>query len=518
MKIRVIILQFLMVMLYRPASPQEFEVSASKPDVNNGTTHLHKIIGHDKDHYYVIKFYGTQYFLEKLDNELNPVIEEPIKLFRGIKTYQLETVVHFHNELYVFVSRARIDDITLYYLRISKDNLQPVSELTEVAKIKNIKGAWADFHFALSRHETKLMVACRTKLSWSGAQFNEIFVFDKGLEVVWKRKDSFEFAGPGPRDNMYIVDETGNVSVLSLLKREWLISLVRKIKNLYNIYSYTHNGEMFKEYPVTITDRFIRGVRIIAGDQGELICTGLYSDLLRKGVRGSFFFRIDPITGNVVDYNLNEFDDAFISQLSKMKEPLIAQEELISYVITDVVLRENNKIIMIAEQVFNQPYDTYNNLIITCFDNNGQVYWTQVVEKHQDFHFRPDTARYVELSDYRDYIMNTGFLEQGAVNYCSYALMAPLDKSAIIIFYNDNIRNLEQPGEKGNFRRPKKSYILAVTIDEYGNISRNPLVPWKKKASFPEPIRFYDTLHETIVIPAFRYRRFNYYKITAHLP
>jgi len=90
-----------------------------------------------------------------------------------------------------------------------------------------------------------------------------------------------------------------------------------------------------------------------------------------------------------------------------------------------------------------------------------------------------------------------------------------LDESGIILVYNDDIRNLENPEEKRGFNRPKKSYLLSVAIDEFGNLFRKPLVSWKKKALFPEPIRFYDTRYNTIVIPAFRYRKFNYYKITA---
>ena len=506
----------LLTNLHLLAISQEIEISASNFDVNYSTVRLHKIIGHDQDHFYVIKHHGNQYYLEKLDNDLNPLIEEPIKLFKGIKTYELETVVHFHNELYVFVSQYRLNEIVLYYQKINKSNLQPSTELIEVSTIKCIKGAWADFHFALSRHETKLLVACRTKLSWSGAQFNEHYDFGENLNLVWKRKDFFEFDGQGPRDNKYIVDEVGNVSILSLLKRESIVSLIREVKNLYNIYRYTRNGEVFNEYPVTLTDRYIRDIRIIGGEQGELICAGLYSEIYKTGIRGTFFFQIDPTTGRIYNNNLNKFDDGMLLQLSKTKEPMLKNEELIKYGITDMVLRENNKIIIIAEQVFNQTYDTYNNLIVTCYDTNGQVYWTRVVEKKQDFNYSSKPETVVELSDYRSYIIETGFLDQDIENHCSYALMAPLDKTGIILFYNDDIRNLDQPGGKRNFNRPKKSYILAVAIDEFGNLSKKTLVQWKKKALFPEPIRFYDTRHDTLVIPAFRYRNFNYYKIMAN--
>jgi len=495
---------------------QNIQVNAGKFDVLNSIIRLHKIFGHDADHFFVIKFTGTQYYLQKLDRNLNPVAEEPIKLFKGLKTYKLEAVFHFFDEIYVFVSRTRINDITLYYQRIDKNSLLPVSdEIIEISTIKNIKGAWADFHFALSRHETKLMVAARTKLTWSGAQFNEIFVFGPDLELIWKRKDSFEFRGQGPRDNLYLVDETGNVSVLSLIKRESLISLIRDYRNLYSIYRYTHEGNDYVEYPVTLDDRYIRGIKIIAGENGELICAGLYSEVFKTGMRGTFFFKIDAATGQIFDHHINEFDQSVMTELASMNEPMIREEELISYVITDIVLRDQGKVIIIAEQVFHQNYNTYNNLIVTCYDPYGTVFWTRVIPKNQNFNNASLSIAEVDLLDFREYIRETGYMDNETDNYCSYALMAPLDKTGIILFMNDDIRNMNQTQQVKAFSRPKKSYLLAVAIDEFGNITRTPLVPWKKRALFPQPIRYYDTLGETIVIPAFRYRNLNYYKFTA---
>jgi hypothetical protein len=498
-----------------PAISQEIEISASRHDVHNSSASLHKIIGHDEGHFYVVKHYGNQYFLGRLDQNLNLMVEEPLKLFKGIKTYQLEHIVHFYDELIVFVSRTRLLDITLYYQRINKSSLQPTTELIELTTVQNIKGAWADFHFALSRHETKLLIACRTKLSWSGAQFNEYYVFGENLSPVWKRSDSYEFKGLGPRDNKYIVDEVGNISILSLVKRESIMSLIREVKNQFTIYRYTRDGSDFKEYPVSLPDRYIRDIRIIGGAEGELICAGLYSDTFIKGIAGTFFIKIDPETGRIYDNFQHKFEDALMAQLSELNEPMIKDKELIRYHISDMVLRKNDKIIIIAEQVFEQTYNTYNNLIVTCYDISGQVYWSRVIEKKQDFNYSVKQQAEIELADYRDYIMETGFLDQNFENYCSYALMAPLDESGIILVYNDDIRNLENPEEKRGFNRPKKSYLLSVAIDEFGNLTRKPLVSWKKKALFPEPIRFYDTRYNTIVIPAFRYRKFNYYKITA---
>lgn len=233
-------------------------------------------------------------------------------------------------------------------------------------------------------------------------------------------------------------------------------------------------------------------------------------------MRGTFFFKIDPLTGNIYDNYLHEFDENLLSQLAELEEPKLQDEELIEYVITDMVLRNNGKLIIIAEQMFEQTYNTYNNLIVMCYDTNGQIYWSRVIDKRQNYNIYNLPAEVVDLEDYRDFIMQTGALDQlFDKNYCSYALMAPLDESGIILFYNDDIRNLDETGKKRSFKRPKKSYILAVAIDEFGNISKTPVVEWKKKMLFPEPMRFYDNLYNTIVIPAFRYRNYNYYKITA---
>jgi len=496
-------------------SAQQIQVTASKHDVMNSIIKMHKIFGHDEDHFFLIKYSGTQYYLEKLDRNLNSVSEESIKLFKGLKTFKLEAVFHFHNEIYVFVSRARINDITLFYQKIDKNSLLPLTEVIEITTIRNIKGAWADFHFALSRHETKLMVAARTKLTWSGAQFNEIFVFGADLELEWKRKDSFEFRGQGPRDNLYLVDETGNVSVLSLIKRESLLSLLRDYRNLFSIYRYTLEGTEYREYPVTLNDLYIRGIKIIAGEEGELICAGLYSEMFKTGMRGTFFFKIDATTGEVFDHHVNEFDESVMAELSAMNEPMIREEELISYVISDIVLRDQGKVIIIAEQVFHQNYNTYNNLIVTCYEPYGNVYWTRVIGKNQNFGSINLSDADVDLLDYREYIRETGFLDSGSDNYCSYALMAPIGKTGIILFMNDDIRNIDQTEQTRPLSRPKKSYILAIAIDEFGNFTKTPLVSWKKRALFPQPIRFYDTLGDTIVIPAFRYRNINYYKFTA---
>ncbi|NJK86736.1 MAG: hypothetical protein HC906_12950 [Bacteroidales bacterium] len=202
--------------------------------------------------------------------------------------------------------------------------------------------------------------------------------------------------------------------------------------------------------------------------------------------------------------------------LSENKEPIMKNEELMSYVMSDLIFRANGRILLIAEQVFNQSFNTYNNLIVSCFDTTGQLYWTKIIQKKQDFDVKYLTPYELDAEEYRDYVIETGNIDVSIENYCSYALLAPLNENEIVLFYNDNIKNLEDGKKLRNFGRPRKSYVAAVYIDEYGNTNTQVLLKWQKKMLYPEPIRYYNNLKETLIIPAFRGRKFYYYKITAN--
>lgn len=508
-------LSFIFALSFSVSAQQITLTKSEEKEVLPSSITMHKIFGHDNDYFYIVKHEGNQYILEKLDHNLTRVLEEPIKLFKGFRTYDLEALVHFYNELYVIVTQRKFNETVLFYQKLDKETLLPVTELIEIATIDFVRGNWPDFHVAISKKETKLMIASRIKLPLSGAQFNEYFVFGENFDIVWNRKDSYTYKGPGPRDNSYLVDETGNVSILSLLKPESLLSLLRENRNLYTIYRYTNEGNDFFEYPVTLKENYIRGIQIIAGEKGDLICAGLWSELFRSGIKGTFFFSIGDKTGRSSEYVLNSFDEAVLAELSSVNEPMINEEEVISYVISDFELRENGKTILIAEQIFRQNYNTFNNLIVTSLESNGQVYWTRVLPKRQNFAASSLESKGLNLADYRDFIRETGTMD--ALNYslCSYALMAPIDRSGIVILYNDDTRNISANGKLHSFSVPRKSYLLAIAIDEFGNITKTPLESWKKKALYPSPIRYYDTLGETIVIPAIRNRKLGYYKISA---
>lgn len=510
-----VVLIFGLIFSFELLMSQDFDLTLSDYDFNLSTTSIHKIFGHDSSFYYVVKYSGNQYHIEKLDKDLNLVSAHPIKLHEGLKSYDFETIIHFHNEIIVFSSRRRFDDNIIYYHKINKDSLTSSTDFIKLVQIEYIKGNWADFHFAISRHESKLLMACRIKLNLSNVQHNQYFVFGENLEVVWQKKDYIEFKGQGPRDNKYYVDELGNISILSLLKRTNIFDIFSSVKNAYTIYRYTDNGDNYNEYVVTFPNKYIRGLRVTDNEKGNLICAGLFSETYGSGVKGTFYFKIDDNIGRINNINFHDFDEQLLSVLAENKEPLISDEEILSYVMSDLIYRKDGRIILIAEQVFGQTYNTYNNIIISCIDSLGQSYWNKVIQKKQDFNIQYLARLEIEPEDYRDYIVETGFMDDIIENYCSYTLLAPLDRNEIILFFNDNIKNIDSADKLRSFSHPKKSYIAAISIDEYGNINKQIIHKWVKKSLYPEPIRYYHNLYNTVIIPAYKGRKYNYYKITA---
>ncbi len=116
---------------------------------------------------------------------------------------------------------------------------------------------------------------------------------------------------------------------------------------------------------------------------------------------------------------------------------------------------------------------------------DGQVYWTRIIGKKQNFNFNTIAPTGIDLLDFRSFIRDSGLLSPGIENNCSYALMAPLDKNSIMLVYNDNSANLDTLSRIKALNQLKKSCLIALTIDEFGSISKKTLNIWKKKELFP---------------------------------
>ena len=59
--------------------------------------------------------------------------------------------------------------------------------------------------------------------------------------------------------------------------------------------------------------------------------------------------------------------------------------ELINYELTDMVLRKNGSVILIAEQININPNNTFSNLLVISYNQNSNLNWIRIIPKRQNF-------------------------------------------------------------------------------------------------------------------------------------
>jgi hypothetical protein len=119
----------------------------------------------------------------------------------------------------------------------------------------------------------------------------------------------------------------------------------------------------------------------------------------------------------------------------------------------------------------------------------------------------------MEPEDIREFLVNSGAIGDYNTNYCSYALLAPVDESKMFLVYNESIKNITKKKKKYyNFNNPKKSYVAVVEITENGQVNKKTVLPWKRKALFPKPLHYYEQKTDELIIPAYRNRKYKFYK------
>ena len=148
---------------------------------------------------------------------------------------------------------------------------------------------------------------------------------------------------------------------------------------------------------------------------------------------------------------------------------------------------------MLAENEFDQHYDTYQNIIAASFSPGGNLNWKSVIPKRQ------------------------GIDPYSSFNYSSYSVHAPWYTDKIYLVFNDDDKNEEWPPENGikPFHPNDRANLKAIGIGPSGEISSSIIYrKTKKRMKTPIPLQYYDMLNKQMVIPSMRLKRYNYLKIT----
>jgi hypothetical protein len=208
-------------------------------------------------------------------------------------------------------------------------------------------------------------------------------------------------------------------------------------------------------------------------------------------VNGIFYLELDNAETRFRAERFYEFEPWFLTE-AIAQTPKREPEEMFDFRVRELIRRNNGSVIFLAENQFDQNYDTYQNIIVASFSPEGNLDWTRVVRKRQ------------------------GIDSGNKVNYSSFCVHAPWYSDVVYLIFNDDIKNSEWAADENirSFHPNGKANLKIVGVGPSGELSSDIVYrKIRKRMKTPVPLQGYDKLNDEVVIPLLRYKKYNYLKL-----
>lgn len=326
-------------------------------------------------------------------------------------------------------------------------------------------------------------------------------VLDADLEVVWEKEVEFSDISSTRNNTTVRLDNQGHVHIL--VGRRY--SKIRNVvyddsdKPKYSLISYDPFTSNIRKLTLDYDKKQI-GARFVITPNNDLIVVGLYAEDFdedadrpkatlgqqlkgeapKKGIKGIFYFRIDPETYSVVASSQQDFTPEFKEQFKQSPKDDL-RTVLHSFGMSDMVVKADGGVTLVLEQNYqtsksvrtygedkpgyigtkptraNIYYNFSNDLVVADMDRGGTLNWTVKVPKQQKTE-GPDDKMYI-----------------------GHALAR--EGNNLYFIFNDHPSNLVQGSSLTyTMKNPASSQVAIVRIDENGNQERRPLIENKGMA------------------------------------
>ncbi len=465
----------------------------SGPELNMANNiQVPEIFGHDETGYYVYS-YDYRPAVEFLDTKFRTVRRKHLDLQMGLRGRKLIGLYHFHDSIYMFSTEERMKRMLLFVETIDKKTLLQNNDDRLLMNVPNLAGWGSDFGLKLSRKENKLLVFSRLDVLSKNIQDVHFLLFGEGLTLEWEAEQRIIYPGRPPRQSIIKVSDDGDVYFISLLDDQNLRSIWDDTKNRYHMVAVTENGKYVNTYSLELPELYIRGVQIEPDINHRLVCVGFYSPThFRSMVDGIFYFELDNKLGVFQNQRMYEFEPWFLTE-ALAKDPKKEPKELFDFRIRQLIRRNNGDFIMLAENQFDQNYDTYQNIIAANFSVGGRLNWVRVIPKRQN----------IEPSSH--------------FNHSSYSVHAPWYTDRIYMIFNDSYKNefISPEDRLKPFHPNDKAILRVVGLGPMGEMTGSIVYrKTKKRMKTPLPRQNYDMLNNEMIIPLLRMKSYNYFKLT----
>lgn len=460
-----LLLVFSMVATAQSNIPATLDWGNNNNEPNN--TVATKIIGITGDGFYMLRQKVLQNpnakpraWVEFFTKDMKLQRSEEMDLKYKGKQRDFEDIIMLGGNLYLLTSFNNTAKKRNYLFKqaISTKTLTPAKNLDMIGEIearnKEVEGTFA---FRLSPDSSRLLIFNELPFEKKNPARFGFRVFDQNFSLLWEKNIILPYPNNQFTVEEYRVDAAGNVYLLAVLYKDeakW-----RRRGNpsyQYILLSYLDKGETVDEFRIDLEDRFITDLTFRIAKDGTLVFSGFYSERGTYSIKGTYFFHLQPRTGQMNNRNATPFDfdflTAFMSEKNreKAKEAEINNDrrrapELYDYSLDELILRSDGGAVLVAEQFYIEQqtyrdypfgyypygfyspfyynrynnfqtdyYYHYNDIIVVNIRPNGEIEWSARIPKWQE-------------------TRNDGGY------YSSYAMANVRDK--LYFIYNDNSRN-----------------------------------------------------------------------------
>ena len=417
-------------------------------------------------------------FVELYDNNYRLKRSKELNLKYKGKTRDFEDLLMIKGQLYLLTSfnnQAKKKNY-LFYQKIS-DRLNPSNDVNYLAEIDTRNKVQEGlFDIEISQDSSKVLVYNELPYKRNTPERFAFRVFDHQFNPIWNKDITLPYNDGNFVIEKYSIDNDGNVFLLGVLFKDRVRIRRQGTPNYeYVILSYTQNGAKKDEYKIGLKDKFITDLTFKLDRQGNLVCSGFYSERGNYSIKGTYFFKINAATKQVSNQNLKEFDFQFLTEYMRPGEKRRAEKaeksgnvnrgpELYRFSLDDLILRSDGGAVLIAEQYYVYErffrnfdgtlrydyYYNYNDIIVVNIRPDGSIEWTVRIPKRQE-------------------TLNDGGY------FSSYAMSIVKDR--IYFIFNDNPRNFEtrNVGNRLYNYNGRQSIVALAEIKKDGSVSEYPL-------------------------------------------
>ncbi len=418
MKKNLLVLLFSLVITIPNALAQQFEgngvtVNLSDPISTKKNVMSYLILG-ENDVIFSRNWIKKKPYIVKYNEDMEQ--EESVLLTPDIvpKRSYIESIISFNGGLVVFYSKldkaSRTND--LFYVTLSQDDLSTLQTETKVFGLTyTSKRNSGSFDISISRDSSKLLAFANTpnKRAKDARDEVSVVVMDENFEILWDDVLTIPYADRDFGISQYDVDNQGNVLILGKYYKEKSARTKGKPRGTYKLIAFYEEGSDMVEYDLKLSQKFISEINYFIKDNGDILCSGLYSNSTISGAAGAFYLEIDSESQDILVETLEEFDMDFLTQGLTEKQTKKTKKraskgknvELYSYSIRGLIEKEDGGLVMVAEQYYIRVTTTtttnangttttrttyhyyYNDIIVVSFDEEGEIEWHEKILKKQ---------------------------------------------------------------------------------------------------------------------------------------